>query len=210
MSKGGTTVVQPSPPPQPSTESAVRAWVESLPQVYETQLQYLPQFATLAKSISEQLYPETASIQESLAQEAKQKATEEVPEWMRQQYLSNVNAQLGQNVASPVGADYVSRGLLAQQQDWANYWRNMQLNLAGRQQLVQPPTFQTMYGGFTPANVMNFKAGTYAPYAGAWGSAYSANARLAGINAMQPYMMMQGIGNVLGGIGRMGGLSNIW
>jgi len=166
MGRPKTTIIQPSPPPQPSTAEAIREWAETLPVVYETQLQYLPRFATLAQAISEQLYPKTAAIQETLAREALQQAQAgEVPESIREQYLSNLRANLGTNIGSPIGAEYTSRQLLNLQQDWRNYYRNLALSLAEKQQLVQPPSFQTMTGGFTPAGVMGYRASTYGTYA---------------------------------------------
>jgi hypothetical protein len=182
---GGTEVVQASAPAQPSTADAVNAWVKSLPQVYETQMQYAPQEAAqqvqLAqqyalplgqayKTAQEAMYPGTSAIQETLAGQALQgsQATQ-MPTWMKDQYLSDYRANLGTNAGSGIGADYVSRGMQNQLFQQQKYYRDLGLTLAGRQPLSTPSTPATtnFASTFTPGSNMNFMQQGYGTYASA-------------------------------------------
>ena len=180
---GTTTVVQaPAPAPAPSTAEAINAWVSSLPTVYETQLRYAPQEAAQQVSMAQQyalplaqafktgqeaLYPGTSAIQETLAGQATAGATATtMPDWMKQQYRSDINAQLGANVASPIGADYASRNMQRQLFEQQKYYRDLGLSLSGRQPLSQPAIPQTTnYAStFTPASAMNYMQQGYGTY----------------------------------------------
>jgi hypothetical protein len=126
--------------------------------------------------------------------------TSEVPDWMRNEYLSNLNANIGTNVGAPVGADYVSRGLLQQKQDWQNYYRDLGLSLTGRQPLTQAQTPATSdyMSNYTPTSVMGYTSSTYSPYASSYANMYGTNASygLGQQKIMQDYigMGMQGAG----------------
>lgn len=171
-----TTVYNPSPAPQPTTAESIDAWVKSMPTVFaeqqrqapleaQQQIDLLSQYglplAQTAQSIDAQLYPETQKLQEGMAAQANEgmNATE-MPDWMRKSYMSDMNANLGTNAGSPIGADYVSRGMQQQLFNQQKYYRDLGLSLAGRQPLInsgqaQPQT--TNYAsGFTPGSVMNY------------------------------------------------------
>lgn len=218
---GSTTVQQPSPPPQPTTEGSIQDWVNAMPQIYQTQMQYAPLQAQQAVELAQQyatpmgqayrdaqaaMYPETSALQEQLATQAGEGMQSEVPDWMKEQYRSNMASQLGEQGASGIGSDYMSRGLMEQQKGWQDYYRNLGLTVAGRQPLAAAQVPQTgQYSqNFTPQNVMGFNASTYGPYAGAYSSMYGANAQLAGQSA--PWMQgMSAFGNLLQGVGSMSG-----
>jgi len=215
-------VSTPTPPPQPSTADATQAWADSLPQVYQTQMEYAPlqaaqqvalaqQYAApMGKAMFEaqqQMFPETTALQEQLAGQASQGMEAGVPDWMREQYQENMRAQLGPNALAGSGADYMSRGLLQQGQDWQNYYRNLGLSVAGRQPLAQPQTPGTTdyMSNFTPTANMNYMGNTYGNYSNAYSSMYGANAQLQG---SQNQMMGQMVGGALGGAGSwLGGLA---
>lgn len=183
--KGETTVVGANAPPQPSTAEAINAWVQSMPTVFAEQMRQAPQEAAQQVGLAQQyalplaqayqgaqqaLYPQTSAIQENLAGQAMGGANAtQMPDWMRQQYLSDTNAQLGSNAGAPIGADYVSRGMQNQLFQQQKYYRDLGLSLAGRQPLSQPSTPQTTnYAStFTPSNVMNFMQQGYGTYAAA-------------------------------------------
>lgn len=197
---GSTKVVTPEPPAPPSTAGSTREWAESLPLVYQTQLQYMPAFSQMAKNINAQLYPETEGLQENLATQAAQGMTSNVPDWMKEEYQSNMRSQLGTNVSSPIGADYMSRGLLQQKMDWQNMYRQLGLAVSGKQQLVQSPSYSDMYGGYTPAANMGFNAQTYSPYASAGASMYGSQAGLMGQQYASNMGLAQSGLNTLGGL----------
>ena len=220
---GSTKIESPSPAPQPSTAEAIQAWVESMPQVYETQLKYAPQEAAQQVALAQQyaqplgeaylaaqkaMYPEEYALREDLMAQAQAGMESEVPDWMRQQYLDEMRGQLGEQAAAGIGADYMSRGLLQQQQDWRNYYQNMALSLSGSQPIyqAQTPGYSNYMSGYTPSSVMGYTAQTYAPYASAYANMYGTNAQVAMQNQMMPYYYMTGVGNVLSGVGGfMGG-----
>jgi len=180
--KSSTNVYTPTPAPQPSTADAIKAWVESMPQVYETQMRYAPLQAAQAIDLYSQyalplaradfeanqaLYPKTHGLQETMAGQAEEGMTAtEMPDWMRRQYQSDMNAQLGTNTGSPIGADYVSRGMQNQLFQQQKYYRDLGLSLAGRQplsQATQPATTDYM-SGYNPQSVMNYTQQGYGSY----------------------------------------------
>lgn len=211
---GGTTVIQPATPAPPSPGQSAAEYAAALPTILQAQLQYQPQFneadyqsfaklaplyTSIADQISKQYYPETYGLQESLAKQASEGMTGEVPQALRQQYLSNLNAQLGTNVNAPVGADYVSRGLLDQAQQYRQYYQNLGLSLAGRQPLTslqyQPSSFDVA-GGF--GNAFNTQMGGYGAFS-------AANRPLLGQQGTPNWIPgLNAAGNFLQGLGSFG------
>jgi hypothetical protein len=209
---GSTSIEAPS---APSTTSSVQDWAANLPAVYDAQLKYAPQQAQQQLALTQQyatpmaqalqdaqsaLYPQTTALQENLAGQATAGMTQDVPQWMQDAYRSNVNAQLGNNAASPIGADYMSRGLLQQQQDWKQYYQNMGLSLTGRQPLTQASTPATTdyMSGFTPGSVMSSNNQNY----GTAANIYSTQQQAA---TAQNAAMMNLIGSGIGAAGSVGG-----
>lgn len=201
MGGGDTTYVQaPAAPQAPSVQGSMQDYVQNLPAMYEAQLEYIPKFAGLAQQVAEETYPITSGLQESLAGQAERGMQEGVPDWMREEYLSGIRAQLGENVRSPLGADAVSRGLMNQAEQQRRYSQQLALSLAGRQQLVQPPSYQTIQGGFTPGSVMGFNQGVYGTQANIYGTQASIAAQNAAF-ANQPSPWGQVAGSIAGGLG---------
>lgn len=212
---GGETVYIPTAAAAPTAAQSAADYAASLPVQYEAALKYQPQFdqlqyeqyaklapqyTALYDQLQKQYYPETYGLQEQLAKQASEAASAtEIPDWMAQQYRNNVNAQLGSNVNSPIGADYVSRGLIDQAQQYRSYYQNLGLSLAGRQPLTSP-----QYQGSNT----NVAANTNANYTNALQGYGLYN------QATRPMMQQQGTPNwiagmqaggaVLQGIGSMG------
>ncbi len=182
--KGETVVNNPSPAAQPSTADAINSWVQNMPAVFAEQQrqapleaqqqvqlaqQYAQPLAQAYKTAQEALYPGTSAIQETSANRALQGMTAtQMPDWMRQQYQSDYNANLGTNAGSPIGAEYVSRNMQNQLFNQQKYYQDLGLSLAGRQPLSQPQTPQTnnYASTFTPQSVMNYTQQGYGTYAG--------------------------------------------
>lgn len=215
-SSGGTTtqIIQPTPAPQPSTADAIREYVNSLPALYEAQMKYAPmeaqqqvdlarQFAIpLAEayqSAQEAIYPGTSAIQEKLAGQATEGMSGMIPQSQKDQYRSDLLAQLGENAKSGVGADYVSRSLLNQQEDYNRYYQSLGLSLAGRQPLVaaQTPTYTNQMGNYQPGQGLQYTASNYGTYSAANRPIVSQNQ--GGTPNWIP--TMQAIGNVGGSLG---------
>jgi len=172
---GGTTVNQPS---APSVSSNISDWVENYPAVFALQQQYAPQEAaqqvalaeqyaaplgTAFKSAQEAMYPNEAALSNQLTQIAQQGISGSMPDWAKQSYMDTMRAQLGENAMSGVGADYMSTGLLQQQEDWNRYYQNLGLSIAGRQPIysASTPTTSNYTSTFTPSSILGYNAQNY-------------------------------------------------
>lgn len=220
-SSGGTTtqIIQPTPPPAPSTAEAIQQYVASLPALYEAQMKYAPLEAQQQVSLAQQyagplaqayksaqdiLYPGTSQLQEKLAAQAMSGVSAEVPGAMRDQYRSDLLAQLGSNAQSGIGADYVSRNLINQQQQYQQYYQNLGLSLAGRQPLVNPatPNYTNQLGNYSPGQGLGYTQGNYGVFAGASRPIVSQNKQgmpnwISGTQAFGS--VLQGIGDIIPG-----------
>lgn len=181
MGGSKTQVVQAAP--APSTSDSMAEYVKSLPALYEAQMQYNPQlveqelgllqqyglpFAQAYKQANDALYPETARLQEQLAAQASAGMEAGVPEAQRRMYQDQLRANLGTNAGSGVGADYTSRQMVNQQQQYQNYYRDLGLSLAGRQPLASAGVSgqANWMQGYTPQQALNYGASTYGSWAG--------------------------------------------
>lgn len=179
-----TQVIQPTPPPQPSTAEAIQEYVKSLPQIFQAQLEFAPQeaqqqlqlaqqyalpYAEIAKQAQSALYPETSALQEELAAQARQGLNEGAPQSVRQQFLDNYRANLGTNAGSQIGATGTAKALAQLDEIYKQNAINLALSVSGRQPLQQPssPQFTNQLGNFSPAQALNYQASTYGTFAGA-------------------------------------------
>ena len=212
-SGGGTTVYTPAAQPAPTASQSAAEYASALPTILKAQLdlqqqfdqaQYDsaatlgPKYAALLDQINRQTNPNTANLQETLAGQALQGATAtQIPDYMRKQYQDTVNAQLGTNANAPIGADYVSRGLINQAEGYRQYYQNLGLSLAGRQPLAGSagvPQSNFDVAGNTNANYGNVLAGY---------NAYNNATRPITTQKGQPNWIagMNAAGNVLQGVG---------
>jgi hypothetical protein len=195
-----------STPTAPSVSGSVSDWSSQLPAIYAAQLKYGPQLAQQQVDLASQyalplaqayynaqktMYPTTVGLQEQLAQSALTGMGQGLSDAEKEQYRSDLAAQLGTNVGSGIGSDYMSRNMLLQQQNRQDYWRNLALSTAGRQPLTQASGVSTpdYMSNFTPTSVMGYNANNYGTYAGAY------------TNLQGSYNQM--MGNIIGGA--MGG-----
>lgn len=200
--KGGssttTQIYQPTPAPAPTTAESIDAWVKSMPAVFAEQQRQAPLEAQQTMDLYNKyalpiaqadyaanaaLYPETAKLQETMAGQAAEGITAtSMPEWMRKQYQSDLNANIGTNAGSPIGADYVSRGMQNQLFEQQKYYRDLGLSLSGRQPLSQATQPQTTNyaAGYTPQSVMNQQQQGYASYSQAARPIASQNSKTQG------------------------------
>jgi hypothetical protein len=215
-SSGGQTVVQPQPAPAPTASQSAAEYAAALPSIYQASLEYqpkfdaqqlqsantlAPQYAQLYDTINKQLNPQTYGLQEQLAGLASQNANAtQLPSYVRDQYRSDMSAQLGANANSPIGADYVSRGLLNQLEGYRQYYQNLGLSVAGRQPLVNSQTAQQP----SQFNVPNQFSGNYQTQMQGYGS-YANAARPMAVNQGTPNWItaMQAGGAAAQGIGTM-------
>ena len=211
-----SSIQQPTPPAQPSVQDSAKAYAESLPTIYNAQLEYQPkfeqqnlqltqQYAPQYKAIQDALYPELAELDKSLTEMAKTGMNADLPDYLKQGYLDQFRAEVGENNASGIGADYVSRRMMAAGEDYRNNFRNLGLTLTGRQPLYQSTSFQPAYNAtqnFNYGTTSGFQANTYGNYAGAYSSMYAANGQYkSNLNQLyQGYakMAFQGAGAMMG------------
>lgn len=186
------TDINANAPAAPSATDQVNAWVNALPQVYQAQAQYMPQQAQEQQQIQQQLYPQVSQLSENLATIANQNMSGQIPEWMKQQYQSNMNSQLGANAAAPIGADYASRGLMQQNQNWQQYYQGLGQSVSTQQPLTQPTLNYAQ--SFTPNSVMSGMNQNFGTQAGIYGSQL-------GYNQGQNSNMMNLYGSILGATG---------
>jgi hypothetical protein len=215
---GSTSIQQPNPPTPPSVQSSIRDWVQNYPDVFALQQKYAPleaaqqvqlaqqyagQLGQAYKTAQEAMYPEETAITKALNQQVLSGMTSDVPDWMRDEYLSNLRANLGTNIGSPIAADYTSRGLLQQKQDWQNYYRDLGLSITGRQPIstATAPQTSNYMAGFTPNSVMSYNMQGYSPYVSAFTNMYNTNAQLS--QQSSPWLNA-----VAGGVGQLGGMAS--
>jgi hypothetical protein len=174
------------PAAAPTTQETIDAWVKAMPTVFAEQQRQAPleaqqQLDLLQKyglplsqalqSTDQSLYPQTSGLQEKLAGVASYGSTAtQMPDWMRSQYMSDFNSQLGTNAGSPMGADYTSRGMQQQLFGQQQYYQNMGLSLAGRQPLTsaQSPSYTNYASTFTPTSVGQQQMAGYNAYMPYW------------------------------------------
>jgi len=204
-------VSSPKAPVQPDSGQDVQKWYDNLDKVYSAQLKYAPQeaqqtldlatqyagpIAEALRGAQEGAYPEETQLRADLLAQAQAGMQSEVPQWMRDQYQSGVNANLGTNAGSPIGADYMSRGMMQQTQDWQNQYRNMGLGLIGSQPVfnAQQPMTTNYMQQFTPQQQMQYSQQGYSTAGSIYGSQAAANAQMWG-------SAMGAVGAVGGGLG---------
>jgi hypothetical protein len=208
----GSTPETPSVPAAPTAAQNMQDWIANYPAMFALQQEYAPKEAAqqvalaqqyaqplgeAMKSANDALYPETSKLQESLANQALAGMQSGVPDWQRQQYQSDLNANLGSNVGSGIGADYVSRGMLQQNQDWQNYYRDLGLSTAGRQPLAQAstPGYSNYASTYTPGQVASTNSNNYGSMISAYSGMYGANSQAASQGTSNWFNLMgSGIG----------------
>jgi hypothetical protein len=186
-----------APAAAPTTAESVQAWVDAMPTVFAEQQRQAPleaqqqldllkqyglEYSQAGQAIDQALYPKTSAIQENLAGIATQGANAtSMPDWMRKQYMSDYNSQLGTNAGSPMGADYTSRNMQQQLFGQQQYYQNMALSLAGRQPLSQQqnPQYTNYASTFTPSGVASQQASAYNSYMPYWQNNANQNAIVA-------------------------------
>lgn len=207
---GGTEIVQNTPPPAPTASQSAAEYAAALPTILQSQLQYQPQFdqatfqsfqdlapqyAQVTQDVLNQFSPNQAGLGEALAGQALQGSQNGLPDALKQQYLDQFKALAGENVFSGSGADFVAKNLLGEDLAYRQFNQNLGLSLSGKVPLTQayqnPSAFQVSQGFGNTFDVMN----------SAYGSVYNGAGRP--MQVQRPDYMT-GIGNVLGGIGKIG------
>lgn len=186
---GSTSIQQPTPPAAPSVQDSAQAYAQSLPTIYNAQLQYQPafeqqnldlikQYAPQYKAVQDALYPELGQLDTSLTKQAAEGISGDLPDYMKQKYQDQFRAEIGDQNGSGIGADYVSRNMLAAGQQYQQYNQNLALTLTGRQPLYQANQMQPAYNAtqnYNYGTTSGFQSSGYGNYSNAYSNMYSAN-----------------------------------
>lgn len=203
MAKGAST---PQPPAPPSATGSLNEYISNIPRMYEAEQEYGTKFGELQKQQMEQLYPQTAGLQELLAGQITQGLTEDVPQWYSSQVEDILKSQLGRNlVYNPQAQE--SFGLKTQEahKGYQDYYRNLAMSAAGRQPLAQS---QALTSGFTPQSVMGMNQGNFGTQMQGWSTQAGLQQQQNQFNQMQPFRYLQGAGNLMSSVGSMGGFGS--
>jgi len=181
---GGKTTVQaapaPPPPQAPTFGGSIQEFIAALPQMLQAQQEYAPQFAGLEQEINQQLFPQTAGLQESLAAQAAAGIQEPLTEDIRNEFLNTQRALTGRQSTSPIGSAGIAGNLVQFREQLRQQNQNLALSLAGRQPLASPGGGQALQGVNT-GQALGFNQGVFGTQAGIFGS--QANLGIAGLNA---------------------------
>ena len=181
---GGKTTVQaapaPAPPQAPTFGGSIQEFIAALPQMLQAQQEYAPQFAGLEQEINQQLFPQTAGLQESLAAQAAAGIQEPLTEDIRNEFLNTQRALTGRQSTSPIGSAGIAGNLVQFREQLRQQNQNLALSLAGRQPLASPGGGQALQGVNT-GQALGFNQGVFGTQAGIFGS--QANLGIAGLNA---------------------------
>lgn len=184
---GSTSIEQPSQPSAPSAAQNAADYNTMLENQYQQALKYAPlqaqqavdlanqyalPYAEAYKKAQEAMYPGTTALQEQLANTALTGMSSGMSPDVRSQYLSDIRANLGTNVGSPIGAVETARGLAQMNEDWKRYYQNLGLSMTSRQPLTQATTPSTTdyMGQANLGQTMGYNQGIYGTNAGIYGN----------------------------------------
>jgi hypothetical protein len=216
-----TKIESPQTPAAPSSADAVNAWVENLPKIYETQLQYapkemqqqldllaqyMPQFTQMQYDQTKELYPYSQGLQEQLAKQASEGMNDEPPAWYTAKYDDYYKSLLGNQAASPIGANAYSQGMMEQNKSWGDYYRNLGLSMTNRVPIQGNVSGQsTNYmGGYTPGAVGQQMGTNYGNYMSGYSKMYGTNADAGMLTGLGGFANQLGYGS--SALGSLGGI----
>lgn len=179
---GGKTQVQqaaPTPIQAPSTAEAINAYVQSLPALYQAQLDFAPKEAQQQLSLLQQyggqygqamqdaqrsLNPQLTSLTEQLSGQAYQGSMAGLTPEDEKYYADQFKSLVGDQVRGGLGASAVASNLLNTRLQRQDYFRNLGLSLAGMQPLAQPqmPNYTNQLGNYSPGQGLNYSQGSFA------------------------------------------------
>lgn len=203
-------------PAAPTTSGSISEYVQNFPQLMQLQQQYNPQLAAqdfalaqeyapkyqeLMRQTEAEAYPYTAGLQEQLAKRASEGIGGGLTPELEQSYRERLRSEIGPNVGSGIGADYVSRGLIDAEQQYQRYYDDLGLSLTGRLPLSQAtnPQFRTTSNVLAPQDVMSFNQGVYGTQGSIFSNLYNSQANLLSSRN-------QAMGQMIGGGLGIGGL----
>jgi len=219
MGGGGTKIVQPQPPPQPTAAQSAKEFAAALPTILETQLRFQPEFdratfesfqelgpefARVARETLSSFAPTLASLDEELSQQALELSEQGLSESARDLFREEFKALAGNQVNSGLGADFVARNLVREQLAAQQQGRNLGLAIQGKvsvQTAFQQPSQFQVANAFQPA---------FGTQTAGFGSVFSGAGRPQQVQ--KPDFLgaaggiLQGVGGIAQGVGSAGGI----
>jgi len=207
----------PEAPKVPSYDEQMQAYIRNIPALtqaqYNAQQQYALPMAQNQKDVYEQLYPGQSAIGEEYAGIARQDATGELNDMEREQYLSDIRANLGTNAGSQIGSTALAREMFNAGQSKKQGGLQLGLALSGRMPVAGYNSFDNI-GSLTPAQSLNAQQATTNQNLAIWDTmnqnsqnATSASGSMMGMFGGQ---MMGGIGSGIGNWIGGGGMGNMF
>lgn len=196
----GTVNTASTVPQAPSYSSVIGDYISNYPRLVELQEQYGARDLASQRSAQAEVYPELEKLRGDLIGQVQTGITEQMPDWYSNKYQDYYKSLLGPNVSSGIGADYYSTGMMEQQKNWNDYWRNLAASFSGSQPVYQS---QSQTANYTPSMALNYAQGNYGTYMGGYNQAQQLGSQQAMYNSQLPFMYMQGAGNMLSGVGSL-------
>lgn len=196
-------------PQAPTMSQNISEYIANYPKLFDLQKQYGPQEAQLGLDLLKQfgpqydayeseqqkaLTPYTYGLQEQLAKMASENYGAAMPENLRNEYVNQYRAEIGDNAGSGIGADYMGNRMAGAAEDYRRYYQNLGLSLINRMPMSAPsnPQFSRPGGNFGVGDLAGYNAQTY-------------NSYLGGLTSV-PYYIPQGGGGGKGGLNYTGAL----
>ena len=209
----------PNPPQQPNVptyQEQIDTYLANQPRFnqaqYEAQQQYSTPMARNQRDMYAELYPEQAALSEKMSGIASQDMEGELTDLERQKYQSDINANMGTNVGSQIGAGAMAREMFGAGQSKKQGGLNLGLALSGRIPTAQYNNFGAQ-NSMTPSQSMAAQGATTNQNLGIY------DAQMRNYNAMlqgqeDPWAGMLGSfgGSMGGGLGKgmSGGLMSMF
>jgi len=220
---GSKGIAEPNPPAMPTVGESMQDYIKNMPDMYNLQKEYAPKYAAdefenyqrympaytkVQDDMNRELYPEMFEQRDALSAKATEYMEQGMPDWAREEARDIYSANLGTNAGSPIGADYMSTGMMQENEKWKQYGDNLAGNLAGRAPMTSPYQFQgkDLTGGYDFGNIYQGAQQNYGNYSNAYSNMYATNQKQAG--QVNPAWGMAGMlgGGMLGGMFGKGGM----
>jgi hypothetical protein len=153
-----TGIFQPDVGDPPEFKESVAEFTEALPDLINAFETLLPQVAQAQIDTQNLISPELTTLEQTLTDQAIQGSQSLLPPSLKAEFLDTFRSAAGENAAAPIGADFISRGILNETLRRQDASRALGLDLLSRRTPVQPLPFFD----FQPSLPANFNAQNFA------------------------------------------------
>ena len=159
------------------------------------------------RTANEAVNPEITGLQSSLFGDIEQGLTGEIDPIEKAMFESNLRANIGSNVGSEMGGTAMARELFGLGQQKKHTAQNQALSFIGRQPVnqAQNPNVTSSFGQYTPGQSLNYASQQNSNLANIFGTqAGMFNNQNTNLTT-QRGQTMDMFGNIVGGVGALGG-----